>query len=74
MATAVAHRAGPVTRADIESKLRELQGEVEEGKQTAMSYALAVGAVIVVGITLSAFLFGRRRGKKRTTIVEVRRI
>jgi hypothetical protein len=74
MAVAAAHRARPITRGDLESKLRELQGGVEEGKQTAVSYALAVGAVVVVGITLGAFLFGRRKGKKRTTVVEVRRI
>ena len=66
--------AGPITRADLESKLRELQGEVDETKESALSTAIAVGAVIAVGVVAVAFLFGRRRGKRRTTIVEVRRI
>jgi hypothetical protein len=65
---------GPVSRRDLESKLRELQGEVEEGTKTVASYAIAVGAVVVVGIALGAFLLGRRKGKRRTTVVEVRRV
>ena len=63
-----------ITRRDLESKLRELQSEVETTSQTAKSYALAVGAVAVVAVVGVAYLFGRRRGKKRSTVVEVRRI
>jgi hypothetical protein len=69
-----AQPARPITRDDLESKLRELQGEVEETKDSALSTAIAVGAVIAVGVIAVAFLVGRRRGKRRTTIVEVRRI
>jgi hypothetical protein len=64
----------PVTRSDLESKMRELQGGIEEGKATAASYAIAVGVVVVVGVAVGAFLLGRRKGRKRTTIVEVRRL
>lgn len=63
-----------ITRRDLESKFRELQSEVETTGQSAKSYALAVGAVAVVAVVGVAFLFGRRRGKKRSTVVEVRRI
>jgi len=63
-----------ITRDDIESKFRELQGEVDEGAEKAKSYALIVGAVAVVAVVGIAFLVGRRRGKKRSTIVEVRRL
>jgi len=66
--------ARPVTRADLESKLRELQGEVDETKDSALSTAIAVGAIVAVGVIAVAFLLGRRKGKRRTTIVEVRRI
>jgi hypothetical protein len=64
----------PITRGDLESKLRELQGEVDETKESALSTAIAVGAVIAVGVVAVAFLLGRRKGKRRATIVEVRRI
>ncbi|MDP1805452.1 MAG: hypothetical protein Q8K72_09825 [Acidimicrobiales bacterium] len=63
-----------ITRDDIEAKFRSVQGEVEEQKASAVSTAVTIGAVVVVGVIAVAFLFGRRKGKQRTTIVEVRRI
>jgi len=54
--------------------MRELQGEVDETRESATSTLLTVGAVVVVAVVAMAFLFGRRKGKKRTTVVEVRRI
>jgi hypothetical protein len=64
----------PITRDDLEAKLRELQGEVEETKASALSTAVTVGAVVLVGVVAVAFLLGRRKGRRRTTVVEVRRI
>jgi hypothetical protein len=66
--------ARPITRDDLEAKLRELQGEVEETKESVLSTALTVGAVVLVGVVAVAFLLGRRKGRRRTTLVEVRRI
>jgi len=63
-----------ISRRDIESKFRELQGEVELAGESAKSYALVVGAVAAVAVVGVAYWFGRRRGKKRSTVVEVRRI
>ena len=63
-----------ITRADIEAKFRELQGDVndvvEERKGTALKVAVGVGVAVVV----VAFLLGVRRGRKRTTVVEIRRV
>jgi hypothetical protein len=64
----------PISRNDLESKLRELQGDVEETAQAATSTLVTVGAVVLVGVVAVAFLFGRRKGRRRTTVVEVRRI
>ena len=64
----------PIRRSDLEAKIRELHGGVEETKQSAASTLVTVGAVVVVGVVAIAFLMGRRKGKKRTTVVEVRRI
>lgn len=66
--------ATPIERDDLEAKLRELQGEVNETKESATSMLLTVGAVAAVGVIAVAFLIGRRKGKKRTTVVEVRRL
>ena len=66
--------AGPtISRDDIEAKLRELQGEVEIIGEEAKSYALTVGIALTVGVIAIAFVFGRRRGRRNRTIVEVRR-
>jgi hypothetical protein len=65
---------GEVSRADIEAKLREIKGEVDATGQRAKVPAIAIGAVVVVGLVGLAFAIGRRRGRKATTVVEVRRV
>ena len=54
--------------------MRELQGEVTDTREQATTTLLTVGAVVVVGVIAVAFLLGRRKGRKRTTVVEVRRL
>lgn len=69
-----ATHARPIDRGQIEAKLRELQGGVTDTRESATSMLLTVGAVVAVGVLAVAFLAGRRKGRKRTTVVEVRRI
>ena len=64
----------PIERRDIEAKIRELHGGVEDTAESARSTLLTVGAVVAVGVVAVAFMIGRRKGRRRTTIVEVRRI
>ena len=66
--------AQPIQRGDLEAKMRELQGEVTETRQAATSTLVTVVAVVAVGVVAVAFLMGRRKGRRRTTVVEVRRI
>ncbi len=63
-----------ITPDDIEAKFRELQGDVEETKESARNYAVVAGAVAVVAVVAIAFFLGKRRGRKKNTIVEVRRL
>jgi len=65
---------GPVTRRAIEDKLREIRGEVDSATDSARPYALIAGAVAVVAVLGVTYLLGRRKGRKRTTLVEIRRI
>jgi hypothetical protein len=64
----------PITRADLEAKFDELRGAAEPGAEKARGIGIA--AVIAGGVVLVAvaYLLGRRRGRKRRTIVEVRRV
>lgn len=63
-----------VTRGDIEQKLREIRGEVDEIGQGSKNYALIAGAVAAVAVVGFAYLLGKRKAKRKTTVVEVRRV
>jgi len=64
----------PVTRADIEAKLREIQGGSEVGADAAKGAGVAAGVVVLLLAIVVAYLLGRRKGKKRRTVVEIRRV
>ena len=72
--TEATEKNGHITRDDIESKLRQISGEVADVGTASKSYVLMAGAVAGVAIIAGAYLLGRRKGKKRTTVVEVRRL
>jgi hypothetical protein len=66
-------RRDPITRDDLESGFRSFQGEVmdrvEDRRSTLVSLAAGAGLVLMILV----FLLGRRSGRKKTTLVEVRR-
>ena len=62
-----------VSRNDIEAKARQLVDAVDETKESVQNKAivLATGvAVVLVGV----FVYGRRRGSRNKTVVEVYRV
>lgn len=63
-----------ITRDDIESKLREIRGEVEEAESAAKPVALAAAVAVGVAVVVGVYLLGRRKGRKKSTIVEIRRV
>ncbi|HVA74894.1 MAG TPA: hypothetical protein VNF71_10065 [Acidimicrobiales bacterium] len=65
---------GRIEISDIRSKLHEIKGGVDETTDTAKPYALAAGIAGVIGIIVLAFLFGRSRGRRKDTWVEIRRL
>ena len=62
-----------LTRDDIESRFREIQGEVTAVEDEARTSVAAVIVVVGAAIVIAAFALGTRRGRKRRTVVEVRR-
>lgn len=59
---------------DIRHKLEEIRGDTEETAAGAKPYAMMAavgGAVVVVAL---AFMLGRRRGRRKSTWVEIRRL
>jgi hypothetical protein len=66
--------AKTITRSDLEAKLREVSGDATETVD-AVKPQLIGGAVAVAILALVVtYLFGRRRGRKRSAIVEIRRV
>ncbi len=71
MSTAEAPR---ISRDEIETKLRQLKGDAEEvagaQKQNGM-IAAALGGVVLLALV---YVLGRRKGRKRSAFVEIRRL
>lgn len=64
----------PITRADLEQRFggfqAKLQGQVE-ARKASLSTFIGIGATVVV---IVVYLVGRRAGKRKTTLVEIRRL
>lgn len=63
-----------ITRDQLEDKFRELEGDARDQVESARSTAVTAGAVAAVILLLLAFLLGARKGRKRSTVVEIRRV
>ena len=63
-----------ITRADIEAKFRQIQGDVETGVESGRD----IGKVAAIAGTILAlvvvYVMGRRHGRKKRTIVEIKRV
>lgn len=62
-----------ISRDDLEAKFREVRQEVDETAGSVMTVAIGVAAVAAVALVGLAYWTGKRRGRKATTVVEVRR-
>ena len=65
---------GRITRGDIENKLHEIRGDVEETAQEAKTPIMAIAGGVLVAVVVVAFLLGKRRGRRKSTVVEIRRV
>lgn len=63
-----------ITRDDIEAKLREAVDGTRREVASARTTLVVVGAVALLMVAGLAFFIGGRRGRKRTTVVEIRRV
>ena len=63
-----------ITRDDIESKLREIRGDVNERAEAVKVPAIAIAVGVAVVTIAAAYFLGRQKGKRRQTVLEIRRI
>ena len=64
----------PITKDDIEAKLRELRGDIREQTESARTTGVAIAVGVVMLAIVGAYIAGRRRGRKRQPVLEIRRI
>lgn len=63
-----------ITRQSLEDALRDLQADIDRDTQPLL-VKVAYGAAAAAGVLIAlAYLSGRRAGRRRATVVEVRRI
>ncbi len=62
-----------ITRDDIESKLHEIQGEVSATGRGGQDPGDRDRGRVVVLTIAAAYFLGRRKGKRRQTVLEIRR-
>ena len=63
-----------ITRDSLEDALRDLQSDIDRDTQPLLvkvAYGAAAAAGVLVGLS---YLLGRRAGRRRRTVVEVRRV
>lgn len=63
-----------ITISQIEGKLRDVAAPVESGVNDAKTFAPVVAVALGAALVVAAYLFGRRRGKRHTPVIEIRRI
>ena len=63
-----------ITPDDLRERFSRLTGESDETPASIQRPGVVAGAVLVSGLLVIAFLFGRRLGRKRSTFVAIVRV
>ena len=63
-----------ITRDDLEAKLRAMAGDVDDTVEQARPKLLAGAAAGALLALLVAYLLGRRSGRARSAVVEIRKV
>ena len=66
--------SGRITRADIEAKLKAIRDDIEPVGEQAKGGLMALAPVVVAVVVIGAYLLGKRSGKKRRAVIEIRRL
>jgi hypothetical protein len=62
-----------ITRDDVEATLRSFQGGVTDEVESRRKQIIIGAAGLLVLTIVIAFLIGKRRGRRKSTFVEIRR-
>ncbi|HUC05932.1 MAG TPA: hypothetical protein VL961_11080 [Acidimicrobiales bacterium] len=65
---------GRITREDLRAAYSQVMGEGEATARAAAPRGLAIAGAVALGVVTLAYLTGRRRGRSRSAVVEIRRL
>lgn len=65
---------GRITRTDLEVAFSRAWGDGQEQAKAAVPQAALIGGALALAVVALAFLLGKRRGQRRSTVVEIRRL
>ncbi len=63
-----------ITRDDLQEAFSRLAGEGESTAKAAVPQAAVVAGALALAVVALAYLAGRRRGRHRSAVVEIRRV
>lgn len=63
-----------ISPADIEAKFREMQEQVDTVAGDSKKKAAVAGSTLAVILLFVIYLMGQRSGKRKSTVVEIRRL
>lgn len=66
--------SGRITKADIEAKLRSIRDDIEPVGEQAKGGLMVIAPVVVAIVVIGAYILGKRSGKKRRAVIEIRRL
>jgi hypothetical protein len=66
--------AGRVTRDDLERRFTAVQSGIQGKIEARKNTLITAGSVAAFVLALLVYLMGRRSGKRKTTLVEIRRL
>jgi hypothetical protein len=64
----------PITRDDLEAAFQKVVGEGEQAVESAVPTALIVAGAAGFLVVAIAYLAGKRRGRNKSSVVEIRRL
>ncbi len=63
-----------ISPADIEAKFRDVQGQVDTVAEDSKKPMILGGVVVSVLLVVLIYVLGQRAGRRKSTVLEIRRI
>lgn len=64
----------PVSRDDIEAKFRQIKDEVDTVTNSTKNKVVPIAGAVGLVLAILFYLLGSRSGKKKSAVVEIRRL